>query len=499
MSLSFNVEKLLAQRYYKPEETWNTLVDRVVSYICQGEEVSYQNAIYQQIRDRIWLPNSPALANAGTKNSGLMACYTVGPDKDSLEHHVEVLGDVAAVGKRGGGAGFSGANIRPEGSVVSESPHGFAYGPNNWALRVSDYLDMITQGSGLRKMALMYSLPSEHEDLDDFIKLKHNGNEKFAYNFNQSVFASDAWMQSANGQLDEVAQRAWAKGEPGLLFADTINTSSPYRTCGCTIRTTNPCGEQPLPSYGSCNLASINLNHEIFYDNQGRFNFAILSGIVSSMVRFMDNVGSQNIFPNAKFKNWYEKHRPIGIGIMGYADAMLRLGYSYGEQDSLDFLSRIMQAIQFQSYKASEKLGLERGIPEHCRAVNRRNITTVSIAPTGSIAFISECSHGIEPVFSPIYQRTDERGETYIFKHSQRDEPHFKSSINSIKERMPTWKEHIDVQATAQKHVDSGVSKTINLVNGATSETVKKAMIYAWKSGCKGITVYRDGSRQIQV
>jgi ribonucleoside-diphosphate reductase alpha chain len=498
MSLSYNVEKLLTQRYYKPGESWNNLVDRVVSYVCQGEEVSYKNAIYQQIRDRIWLPNSPALANAGTRNSGLMACYVVGPDRDSLEHHVEVLGDIAAVGKRGGGAGFTGANIRAEGSIVSGSTHGYAYGPNNWALRVSDYLDMITQ-NGLRKMALMYSLPSEHPDLDDFIKLKHNGNEKFAYNFNQSVFASDKWMKEANGQLDEVARRAWMNGEPGLLFADTIQDNTPYQTCGCLPETVNPCGEQPLSSYGSCNLASINLNHEIFYDNKNNFNFTILGSIVNGMVRFMDNVGHKNVFPNNKFKAWYEKHRPIGIGIMGYADALLRLGYAYGEQDSLDFLSDVMKTIQFQSYKASEKLGQERGVPEHCRAVNRRNITTVSIAPTGSIAFIAECSHGIEPVFSPIYQRTDERGETYILKHPQRDDPHFKSSINSIKERMPTWREHIDVQATAQVHTDSGVSKTINLVNGSTPETVKEAMLYAWESGGKGITVYRDGSRQTQV
>lgn len=507
---SHKVESLLSQRYYKKGETWDGLVSRVVEHVCQGESEEFKESVAMQLGERIWLPNSPCLVNAGTKNSGLFACFVVGPDEDTLEHHVDVLGDIAAIGKRGGGAGFSGAVFRPQGSAVAGSAHddgqGIAYGPNNWALRVSDYLDMITQG-GFRKMALMYSMPATHKDITEFITLKHNGNERFGYNFNQSVFATDEWMTHAtNGSatkekelLRMLADHAWLNGEPGLLFDTRINTKTPYSTCGCKIKTTNPCGEQPLPSYGSCNLGSINLNHDVFYDDDNRFRFDMLAYIVADVTRFLDDVGSANIFPNKKFERWYEQHRPIGIGVMGYADALLRLGYVYGEEDSLDFIRRVMKLILKTSYAVSWQLGEERGVPEHCKTVNRRNITTVSIAPTGSISFIAECSSSIEPIFSPKYMRTDERGVEYEFEHKLKNEPHFRSTLNEDKNKIPTWKQHIDVQAAAQKYVDSGVSKTINMLNGVAKEDVYQAMIYAWEQGCKGITIYRDGSRNVQV
>lgn len=514
--LSTDVERLLQQRYYQPGEDWSALVWRVVGHVCSDESTAFRQLVYEQIYDRVWLPNSPCLVNAGLKNGGMMACFVVGPDEDTLEGHVSTLGDIAAVGKRGGGAGFSGANIRPEASPVAGSAHGYAYGPNAWATRVSEYLDMITQG-GFRKMALMYSLPAEHADIKNFIKLKHNGDESFAYNFNQSVFASDGWMEQAIDMdtshigikttanvpqtvLRKMAHLAHANGEPGLLFATRINEDTPYKTCACPeIQTTNPCGEQPLPSYGSCNLGSINLAHDIFYDANDEFNFVVLDSVVTGMTRFLDNIGSKNVFPNDKFKDWYEKHRPIGIGVMGYADALLRQKMTYGKEDGLRFIEHTMHVIRGASYRASEKLGRERGVPEHCRAVNRRNITTVSIAPTGSIAFIAGCSHGIEPVFSPVFQRTDERGETYLFKHPARNESFFRSSLNDDKLKAPTWKEHIDVQAAAQVFVDSGVSKTINMFNGVSVDEIYEAFIYAWQKGCKGITIYRDGSRDNQV
>lgn len=505
MTLSKDVQKLLDQRYLQPEEDWVGLVKRVVDHVCEGENQWYKQEVTEHLTQRIWLPNSPCLVNSGTKTGGLFACFVVGPDEDSLEDHVTVLGDIAAVGKRGGGCGFTGSNIRPEGSKVAGSAHGYAYGPNNWALRVSDYLDMITQG-GFRKMALMYTLRSDHPDLDKFIDLKQTANEKFAYNFNQSVMATDDWMNKAisgdNGerlQLLKLAKNAWNNGEPGLLFHTTINENTPYKTCGCKIEATNPCGEQPIPSYGSCNLGSINLANSHFYDATGNFDYATLARVVMVITRFLDNVGTKNIFPNEKFKSWYENHRPIGIGVMGYADALLKLKKRYGSEDALSFLSSVMETIQKVSYSASEQLGKERGVPSHCQSVGRRNITTVSIAPTGSIGFIAECSHGIEPIFSPVYQRTDERGQTYIFSHKQKDEPFFMSCLNDDGAKVPTWKAHVDTQATVQAHCDSAVSKTINLSNSATVKDVMDAFVYAWESGCKGITVYRDGSRQFQV
>lgn len=506
--LSVEVQRLLAQRYLKPNEDWYGLVSRVVNNICKEETKEYKENVHDQILNRVWLPNSPCLVNAGTKNSGLFACFVVGPDEDTLESHVEALGDIAAVGKRGGGAGFTGTNIRAQGSPVAGSAHGYAYGPNNWAVRVSDYLDMITQG-GFRKMALMYTLRSDHPDLDAFIDLKQTIDEKFCYNFNQSVMATDSWMMQAENdheskahqQLKKLARNAHTNGEPGLLFHTTINENTPYKnpSCGEIIEATNPCGEQTIPSYGSCNLGSINISHERFFDDAGEFDFYYLREVAHVITRFLDDVGSHNIFPNNKFRDWYENHRPIGVGIMGYADALLKLGLTYGKEDGLKFLEEVMNVIYDASQKESFKLGLERGVPNHCESLGRRNITLLSIAPTGSIGFLAECSHSIEPIFSPTYKRTDERGETYIFRHEARNQPHFRSCVNKDSSKVPNWKEHLDVQIIAQSIVDSAVSKTINLPFEATEDEVYNAFIYAWKHGCKGITVYRDGSRFKQV
>jgi ribonucleoside-diphosphate reductase alpha chain len=497
-----DVYRLLGQRYLQPGEGWGDLVSRVVNHVCHGESEKYKAQVYTDIHNRTWLPNSPCLVSSGRKNGGLMACFVVGPTEDTLEDHGHNLVDIATVGKRGGGCGFTGTHIRPKGSLVAGSAHdsgtGIAYGPNAWALRVSDYLDMITQG-GFRKMALMYTLSSDHEDLDDFIELKQNKDERFCYNFNQSIFATDDWMLSANGQFDKLVANAWNNGEPGLLFADTINANTPYNTCGCKIYTTNPCGEQPLPPYGSCNLGSINLAHDTFFANGDPYDYLALARVVETMTRFLDNVGLINIFPNIKFEHWYEQHRPIGIGIMGYADALLNMGIAYGSEKALNFLGTVMEIIKEISYMASGELAEERGTPEHCKDVRRRNITTTSIAPTGSIAFISECSHGIEPIFSPVYQRTDERGEKYIFRHTMKDEPFFRSSLNDNKKLVPSWQEHIYTQAAAQEHCDSAISKTINMFNGVKPSDVASAMQMAWTMKCKGITIYRNGSRDIQV
>ena len=444
--LSFEAQSLLEQRYLEPRETWEDLVDRVVDHVCEGESYEYSGKVFDDIRRMVWLPNSPCLVNSGKSNGGLMACFVVGPTKDTLENHVETLGDIAAVGKRGGGCGFTGAYIRPMGSPVSGSAHGYAYGPNAWALRVSDYLDMITQG-GFRKMALMYAINADHPDLEGFINLKKDKDERFCYNFNQSVFADDEWMirnartdELATGAFKMLVENAWLNGEPGLLFSDCINDCSPYDICGCDISSTNPCGEQPLPPYGSCNLASINIAHDHFYDRRGEFKYDLLDDVVRRLTRFLDNVGSKNIFPNGKFKAWYDKHRPIGIGIMGFADMLLRMGMRYGSARSNDIVRDIMGTISGASYLESASLGQERGIPEHCKKVDRRNITTTSIAPTGSIGFLAGVSHGIEPIFSPIYQRTDERGETYVFEHPMKNDDCFASSINTDKAKVPSWK-----------------------------------------------------------
>ncbi len=497
--LSQNAENLLKQRYYMPGETWEDLVKRNVNHIAD----KWHDKFYQLIGDRVFLPNSPSLVNAGKRNGGLFACFTVGPEEDTLEAGFNALTEIALIAKKGGGCGFTGSFLRPKNSPVAGSAHGYAYGPNRFAKLISYGMDAITQ-SGFRKMALMYTLSAEHVDAEEFIYLKQTGDETACYNFNQSLFVKNDWMNRALSHpgsreehlLDLVAKHTWTNGEPGLLFEDAIN-ASPYAETGQRIYTTNPCSEQGLPEYGSCNLASINLNHEYFNSN-GYFDSFALKEVVRYMTYYLDRTGTVNQFPTQKHKEWYEQNRPIGIGIMGLADLYLRYGIEYGSKHSQTLLEYIMGCIQETSYEFSEVLGVSQGVPAQCQKLSkpRRNVTTVSIAPTGSIAMIAECSHGIEPIFSPSFLRVDERGQEYLYTHPQANEDYFVSAVGS---KQVSWKDQIDLVSTAQMWCDSGISKTINLPHSATVEDVKQAIIYAWQSGCKGITLYRDGSRQYQV
>ncbi len=499
MKLGADIERLLRQRYYHAGEGWPILVNRVIDHVFQADtDEKIREKARDELLHRVWLPNSPCLVNSATKTGGLFACFVVGPDRDELEHHSAVLGDIAVVGKRGGGCGFTGTHMRPAGAPVAGSVHGSAYGPNKWALRVGDYLEMVTHGN-FRSIALMYTMRSDHPDLEAFISLKQHKDERFGYNFNQSVMATDQWIRDGitgkHDLLDTIAENAWSNGEPGLLFYDTINNQTPYIE---EINATNPCGEQPLPSYGSCNLASINVAHDRFFEG-GNYNYDRLYDVATTVAQFLDNVGSQNTFPNNKFDNWYTDHRPIGVGIMGLADLFLNMEYVYGCEDSIAVLLRIVRTIYQGAKGTSEKLGLTRGIPEMCQHVGRRNITLTSIAPTGSIAFIAGCSHSIEPIFSPVYKRTDEKGEQYIFEHPLADRPFFVSALNDDPIKIPSWQTHVDIQASCQKFCDSGVSKTVNLPSDIEASEVRQVIEYAWREGCKGITVYRDGSREVQV
>lgn len=503
-NLSPNALNLLKQRYFKSGEDWNALVDRVTNAVCNKAVGTKKEEIRKLIYDRVFLPNSPCLFNAGTKAGGYLACFTLGPSQDTLEDAFETIKDLALVAKRGGGCGFTGTILRPKNSLVAGSSHWKAFGPNAFSKVVSQAMDTLTQ-SGARKMALMYTLSSDHPDAEEFIYLKQTSNEADLYNFNQSLMASDSWMNRAltnvGGEeahlFHKICEHSWRNGEPGLLFEDTINTNTPYKYSNQHIYTSNPCGEVPMPPFGSCNLSSINLNHEIF-NKLGSFDFEKLAEVTKLAICFMDDVGTTNTFPNAKFEKWYEENRALGLGFKGLADLFLRYEIAYGSEESLQLLDSICKTMYESAHEQSVLLGELLGIPEKCKVLPepRRNITVMSIAPTGSIAMIADTSHGIEPVFSPNYERIDERGEKYIYKHPLADKEYF---VSAIGEKQPTWKEQIDLVATAQKWVDSGISKTINLPNDATVSDVKEAMIYAWKSKCKGITLYRDASRSFQV
>ena len=246
--LNENAQRLLEQRYLLPGETWPELCTRVVEHVCPEDTDTYKEEVYFDILNRVWLPNSPALVNAGKKNAGLMACFVVGPEEDTLENHFETLSDIAAVAKSGGGCGFTGSNIRPHNSPVAGSSHGYAYGPNKFAGMVSHAMDMMTQ-SGFRKMALMYTLDCHHPDIEEFIYLKQTTDESSMYNFNQSVWITDDWMRLAqfpdtveHELFHRICQHSWNNGEPGLLFDSNINSlGMPYFDAGEMINCTNPC------------------------------------------------------------------------------------------------------------------------------------------------------------------------------------------------------------------------------------------------------------------
>lgn len=499
--ISQNALSLLKQRYFHEGENWESLIDRVVDNVCV-EAVESKETIRQLLLDRVFLPNSPVLANAGTTNGGLLACFVRYPE-DTLEDSFEAIKDIASVAKRGGGCGWSSTKLRPKGAKVAGSAHGTAYGANRFSEIVSFAMDAITQ-NGLRKFAGMYTLSGYHDEIEDFIGLKQGDDPLSCYNFNQSVMITDEWMNNAlkpetqeSRLFDMIARHAWNNGEPGMMFETTINENTPYKYSNQYLYGSNPCSEQTLPNYGACCLASINLNHDYFNSN-GYFDYTKLEEVTVCVTQFLNDVGTVNTFPNEKFADWYSQNRPIGIGIMGLADVFLRYGVEYGEQYSFDFLNNLLRAIYQSAKEESERLGDLLGVPESCSALPepRRNITLLSIAPTGSIAIIADCSHGIEPIFSPSFKRIDERGKEYLFVHPKANEDYF---VSAIGQKQPTWKQQIDLLKVCYDWVDSGVSKTINLPNDATVQTVKDCFTYAWQSGVKGLTVYRDGSRSFQI
>lgn len=505
--MSSNAQRLLAQRYLQPGETgWHDVVNRIIRNVAVQASYDYQEFIASDLLQRVWMPNSPCIWGAGSKIGGLFACFVVGPTLDELEDHAETLKDIAVVTRFGGGCGFTGTMIRQKDAPVSGSAHGKAYGPNWWAVNTAAYAEMISQG-GKRNAALMYTLRSDHPDLEQFIELKQTKDEKFAHNFNQSVMATDEFMRTAIDEPDSnearilarIAFNSWRNGEPGLLFYDTINQRSPYYATGQRIEATNPCGEEPLPPYGACNLGSVNLNHSVFYDNNDRFNYDRLEPVVRRMTRFLDDVGTVNRFPNEKFETWYNDNRPVGIGIMGFADALLRQEVPYGHPSSIAFISNVCRAIMEISYDESTIMGRQFGIPKHCEQYGRRNITTGSIAPTGSIALMADCSHSLEPIYSPKYIRYDQHGNAYEVEHELAHMPYFRSTVNDDISKVPNFADHVRLQAAAQAYIDAGVSKTINFMYSATPDDVLEAMKLAWVLGCKGITGYRDGSRETQV
>lgn len=541
-------------------EDWHGLVTRVVNHVCGNESEEYKQKIFDLIYSTKFLPNSPCLVNAGRKgSSGIFACFVSRSPGDSWEEmcrNIKTFGDVA---RRGGGNGISLSNIRPEGAPVFGSTHAKACGPIEHMRMISEVMSSITQ-SGFRGMACMATLNASHPDIEKFIKckqrnaalksflkedifnhydhLKENSNEqlnivldKFISNFNISVFASDEFMKAvindenynlvfsgkvyktikAREIFQQITLNAWKNGDPGLLFEDTIN-NCPYKFSKQKINATNPCGEQCLPDGsidpdrygpdggGSCNLGSIAVNKFV---TNSEIDWESLKLAVQLSCRFLDNAIDANKYPSIGFENWAKDNRPIGLGVMGWADLLLSLKISYGSEKSLLLAKELIHFMHTVAHETSVQLAKERGSPKCCdfkELDHRRNVTLLSIAPTGTISLLSGCSSSIEPVFSPTIYRYDNTG-SYQISHPDSDKDYFKCALDKEQngKREVSWKEHILMQAAFQKYVDSAVSKTINMPNSVTIEDVHSAYILAWQSGLKGITIYRDGCKTTQV
>lgn len=511
--ISKTAHNILKQRYYSQGETnWEQIVDRVIESIIPEVEYARKEMTREMMKNTYFIPNSPCLVNAGKPNAGLCACFVV-DFPDNIEGIYKTKLDFALIARKGGGCGTSLTKIRPEGSKVAGSTHGYAGGGVKFADTISHDADALTQ-SGFRAMAIMFTESIYQPDVVKFITAKSE--EGRIANANISVVVDDDFMNkvindekywtefegvkyneySARAIFDLIVEGMWKNGEPGVLFKNRID-DSPYKYSEQEIFATNPCSEQPLPPNGVCNLGSIDISKFVTKKDIDwkRLEYAVRYG-----VRFLDAVVDKTSYPTPEIALWASENRAIGLGIMGYADACLIKEIPYGGEEALHLLRDILGFISYFAEYESVKMGKEIGVPKACEnlPVPRRNVTLTTIAPTGTISLIAGCSSGIEPIFSEITVRNDKTG-TYTFENNLADKSYFRCAVSTNGAQEVTWEEHIETLATAQQFIDSGVSKTINFPTHTHRETIGKAVIKAWKEGCKGLAVYRNGSRKEEV
>ncbi|OGW55015.1 MAG: ribonucleoside-diphosphate reductase, adenosylcobalamin-dependent [Nitrospirae bacterium RIFCSPLOWO2_02_42_7] len=509
-------------------------------------------AIFHGMLERLeFLPNSPTLMNAGKKLGQLAACFVI-PIEDSLDSIFEAVKITAMIHQTGGGTGFSFSKLRPKDDPVS-STGGIASGPVSFMKVFNTGTEVIKQG-GTRRGANMGILRVDHPDILEFIWVKDNPEE--LVNFNISVAITDNFMKAldkdstyplinprtektvkqlrARDVFKEITRAAWKNGDPGVIFINRINEQNPTRKIG-EIEATNPCGEQPLHPYEACNLGSVNLTKMLKkIKRRYALDYDKLSRTVSEGIHFLDNVIDVNHYPIPQIESITKANRRIGLGVMGFTDMLIMLGIPYNSEDAIKTAEEIMSFIQSVSKETSMKLAKERGaFPNFKKSVYYerrmpplRNATTTTIAPTGTLSIIAGCSGGIEPLYGVSFVREVLDGDKLyevnpFFKqmafkigiYNDRlvsaisDSPSIQN-IPSIPKDMkelfvtafdipPVW--HVKMQAVFQKYVDNAVSKTINLPYNATIQDIEDAYIAAYKLGCKGVTVFRTGSRKKQV
>lgn len=554
LKLSVNAINILKKRYLLRNETGKILetpeqmFQRVAMAVARAEHGSeknqYQEKFFNLLSNLEFLPNSPTLMNAGTKLGQLSACFVI-PVPDSINGIFEALKNMAIIHQSGGGTGFSFSNIRPKGDFV-RSTMGIASGPVSF-IEIFDKATEVVKQGGKRRGANMGILRVDHPDIFEFISSKR---KNILTNFNISVAVTDDFMNCviknrkfelinprtkkpvktvpAREIFDLICQAAWETGDPGLVFIDEINRKNPTPSIG-KIEATNPCAENPLLPYESCNLGSINLRKVV---ENGKINWEKLEKIVQLSVRFLDDVIDVNNYPIEEIQAMTLGNRKIGLGVMGWADILAELEIQYGSRQSLELAEKLMEFINKTAFAYSVYLGEKKGsfpnfdksIYKH-RVSSLRNCTRTTIAPTGTISIIADCSSGIEPLFAIAYVRKmagsnvfeinpvweKKASQLNLLKAEIISQIIKTGSIQNIKEIPEKLKNafktaleikpelHLLMQAVFQKHTDNAVSKTINLPENATISQVKNIFMLAYKLKCKGITVFRYGSKQSQV
>ncbi len=590
--LSENAIKVLEKRYLKrdkdgncietPADMFRRVADTLASADSkfgksEAEVKQLADEFYTAITNRYFMPNSPTLMNAGRELGQLAACFVL-PVDDSLEDIFETVKNTALIHKSGGGTGFSFSRLRPKNDVV-RSTMGVSSGPVSFMEVFNAATEAVKQG-GTRRGANMGILRVDHPDILDFIDCKSDNNR--LNNFNISVAITDKFMDAylkgkdydlihpnskqsvgklnAKEVFDKIIDGAWRNGEPGIVFIDTMNSDNPTPQVGA-IESTNPCGEVPLLPYEACNLGSINLSRMVKEENgKSVVNWDLLAKTTRIAIRFLDNVIEINNYPLPQISEMVRNNRKIGLGVMGWADMLMKMGISYASEEGTKLASQVIEFIDYESKCESVELSKKRGrfknfkgsiydqenylynkfkgksagiisdekwkeLDEQIKKYGIRNATTTCIAPTGTISMIASASGGVEPLFGLVFSRlimdgtemleVNEIFKNYMISHGLYSEELMKkiaidgsvAHIDEIPDDVkkifvtahdvsPYW--HVKMQAAFQLHTDNAVSKTVNFVESATREDIEEAYVLAYKNHLKGITVYRNNSRFFQ-